>query len=150
MADSQNNPTEDGGRQQRAGANATAQSKNQSNSTATVTIGCKLPHGLMLDLTEAGKPARRFRVKGMNAANIVGGFGITEGVPRDFWNEWLEKHKLLAFVERGQIFAYDTTASARARAKEVGGELLSGLEPIDKNAKRSKIETLKLTDEVDA
>lgn len=124
------NETQDGGRAQRAGANATAQSKNQSNSTATVTIGCKLPHGVHLDLTEHGKPHRRYRIRGTNASGIIGGFGLTEGVPRDFWIEWLEKHKALDFVKNGLIFAYEEAASARDRAKD-SAEIQNGLEPID-------------------
>jgi hypothetical protein len=150
MADPKNTESNDGGRLERAGANATAQGKNQSSGTATVTVGCKLPHGLMLDITEEGKAGRRFRIKGSNSAGIIGGFGLTPGVPKDLWDAWHKKHEQLEFVRNGLVFAYDKTGDASARAKEVGGDLSSGLDPIDPNKKRNKIETLKTEDTVAA
>ena len=144
------NESNDGGRLERAGANATAQGKNAASGTATVTVGCKLPHGLMLDITEHGKEGRRFRVKGSNAAGIIGGFGITPGVPKDLWDAWHKQHEQLEFVRKGLIFAYEKSTDTSARAKEVGVELTSGMDPIDPNKKRGKIETLKTEDPVAA
>lgn len=114
---------------QRAQANPNAgkQSANQSNGTDTVTVGCKLPHGLILDLTEPGEPARRFTVKGTNSARIIGGFGITPGVPRDFWNQWLERNAQLGFVKQKLIFAMGKQSDAEAKAEELAA-LASGFE----------------------
>ena len=150
MANDKNTPNEsaDGGRLERAGANVTAQGKNQQNSTSTVTIGCKLPHGLMLHVTEEGQQGKSFRVKGTNSAGIIGGFGITPGVPKDLWEAWLKRHAQLDFVRNGLIFAYDKSADVQARAKEVGAEVSDGMAPIDPNAKRTKIEKLDTTDPV--
>lgn len=132
MAEPKNPAAEsnDGGRADRAGANATAQGKSQSTSTETVTVGCKLPHGLILDMTVAGQPPRRFRVKGMNSARVIGGYGITQGVPKDFWDKWIRKNVALSFVKKGLIFAEGDRASAIDKAKD-GAKLLTGLEPIN-------------------
>ncbi len=149
MAQDKNTSTEsnDGGRLARAGENATAQGKNQSNSTATVTVGCKLPHGLLLDITQHGEPQARFRVKGSNSAAIIGGFGITPGVPKDLWDRWVAKNAQLEFVRKGLIFAYEKSDATRGQAKD-NAELSNGLEPIDPNKKRVNLKTLTTEDEV--
>ena len=125
---------------ERAAQSATKPSASQASSTATVTVGCKLPHGLILDLAEPGQPERRVVIAGKNRARIIGGYGLTPGVPKDFWDEWLAKHQALSFVKQGLVFAHKTEASAVAEAKEKS-ELRTGFEEIDRNALPSKIET---------
>jgi hypothetical protein len=151
MADPKTSSTEsnDGGRAERAGANATAQGKNQTNSTATVTVGCKLPHGLILDLTEPGKPQRRYRIRGKNSATVIGGYGITEGVPRDLWEEWVKRHAALDIVRKEFVFALADTASTRDKAKE-RAELKTGFEEIDPTKPPANVKTLTTNDEVTA
>ena len=53
---------------------------------ATVTVGCKLPHGLV---AEVGKESVTFL--GINSTELIGGHGITENVPKDFWDAWVAK-----------------------------------------------------------
>lgn len=103
-------------------------------SSATVTVGCKLPHGFHLDLHEVvnGQPEvkARYTVEGANASQIIGGHGITPNVPEDFWNEWLAKNKNTPMVRNGLIFA-NTKASevvARAQGQE---DLATGFEGVD-------------------
>jgi len=66
---------------------------------------------------------------------IEGGYAITRGIPKDFWEQWLEQNKMAAYVqapdgaEHGMIFAYDDLDSVVSAAREQE-ELLSGLEPI--------------------
>ena len=105
------------------------QSASQSGSTDTVTIGCKMPHGLILDMTEPGKPSAKFVVRGNNSARLIGGFGITEGVPRDFWNAWLSRNKEMVFVKKGLIFAYGKSADVEAKATEKAA-MPHGFEPM--------------------
>lgn len=129
----------DGGREKRAGANATAQGENKSASTATVTVACKLPHGLWLDLTAPAKPgedrvSRRYLVKGANGKAAVAGFGLTDGVPEDFWAEWLEKNRFMDYVTKRLIFAYESHNSSRDAAKDRATQK-SGFEPIVPPAK---------------
>lgn len=67
--------------------------------------------------------------------HLEGGYAITRGIPKDFWEQWLEQNKLADYVlapegaEHGMIFAYDDIDSVAAAAREQEG-LLSGLEPI--------------------
>jgi len=66
---------------------------------------------------------------------IEGGYAITRGIPKDFWEQWLEQNKRAPYVEapdgaeHGMIFAYDDLDSVVSAAREQE-ELLSGLEPI--------------------
>lgn len=130
-----------------------------SRASDTVTVGCKLPNGLILqnfrmedyqDQVMGGgtRTAQRsvrleetYRVCGSSidiakmalgeVPNLViGGYGITSGVPREFWEEWERTNKNTPLVRNGLIFAMPDDARARARAAE-GAKLRTGLEPID-------------------
>lgn len=106
-------------------------------SATTCIVGCKLPHGYKLELFSDPKKTggvtqvlESFTVKGNNAARIVGGYGITAGVPREFFTEWLRRNAKLPAVVNGAIFMHVDVESAEARAKE-GREIRTGIEPID-------------------
>lgn len=60
---------------------------------------------------------------------IVGGAAMNPGVSKDFWDEWVEQHKLDPLVVNGFIFAHESADHVAGRAKEESG-MLSGLEPI--------------------
>ena len=66
---------------------------------------------------------------------IEGGYALTTGIPKDFWEKWFEQNKLADYVvppdgaEHGMIFAYDDIDSVAAVAREQE-KLLSGNEPI--------------------
>lgn len=116
-------------------------------SGATVVIGCKLPHGLVMELgieqqqvgtgtqLTRGPSYQRFTVKGANAARIVGGYGVTQGVPADFAAAWMEKNKNLQFVRDGLIFIVKSAADAKSEAKD-RLDVKTGLEAIDPLAKK--------------
>lgn len=122
----------------------------------TVTVACKLPHGLVLrvfgDMTVnrptpgggvtpervAQQIGDAFTIKG-NAFNMgeerpraekIGGFAITYGVPADLWHKWLEQNKDADVVKNGLIFAHEKTDTVAGKAKD-GKALKSGLERID-------------------
>lgn len=127
-------------------------------SSATVTVACKLPHGLILRLyrmnefdepvlgggTRRGKIAEQVgdevRIKGYavprgmdHTTRIIGGnigFALTPGVPRDFFEEWLRQYADLPAVKQGLIFASDKVDTIEKKAKE-RSKLRNGLEPID-------------------
>jgi hypothetical protein len=129
----------------------------------TVTIACKLPNGIHLDVfrmddwneqTPTGVRATkravrdgRFTLNGTRRRTddprIAEGFALTHGVPAEHWARWLDANKDSALVTNGLIFA-QKGADVRAQAREKAGQL-SGLEPIDpKNLPREfrgKIET---------
>jgi hypothetical protein len=126
--------------------------------SGTVTVACKLPHGLelrlfnMIDQTEAA-PSGTFRkvkraepipgsviIKGYldrydwrktPAPPAIGGsFALTRGVDADFFAKWLAQNKDLAAVENGLIYAHEEEASVGDFVKEHAG-ITNGLEPMD-------------------
>jgi len=114
----------------------------------TCVVGCKLPHGLDIDLDvkkdERGimTDSKRLTLKGANSSRIMGGYGITRGVPKESFATWLAEHARAPFVINGAVFMVNDDASARDRAKE-GGDA-TGLEQIDPLKKSAKLGTDKL------
>ncbi|EAA1504788.1 hypothetical protein LWV02_002840 [Salmonella enterica] len=90
-----------------------------------VTVGCKLPNGLVLEVGP-----ERVQVAGWrnNAVKIVGGYGLTQ-VEKAFWEAWLAEHCQQPYVKNGVIFAQDKANSAAAQATEQK-TVKSGLEPL--------------------
>lgn len=123
----------------------------------TVTVACKFPPGLRLQLcrrvdyqeqTLAGtRPAHRFDkvgpvyvVRGPSEPNgqipkgykrpvVEGGFALTSNIPADFWEEWLEQNKEMEIVKNGFIFAHAGRDHAEGLAQEREA-LRTGFEPI--------------------
>ena len=60
---------------------------------------------------------------------IEGGYALTFGVPREFWDTWLEQNKLASYVESNMIFACASREDAQTKGREME-KLLSGLEPM--------------------
>lgn len=91
----------------------------------TVTVACKLPHGL--DLEEYGVV-----LNGSNhpSALQAGGFGITEDVPRDAMVAWRDTHKTYTPVAKGLIFFDSKTDAVAAQARERSA-VRSGFEVLD-------------------
>lgn len=131
----------------------------------TVTVACKLPNGIHLDVfrmdtvaektilgavveTKRAVKAGRFTVKGIKRRTddegLAMGFALTHGCPKAIWDSWLEANKENPIVVNGLIFATSSTNDARARARENEAQR-SGLEPLDpKNLPREfrgKVET---------
>jgi len=134
-----------------------AQKSNQNN-TDTVTVGCKLPAGFWLRVFEpqqvdefvigGGRKkskvynefGRRFLLNGFAHPQtkapdhkIIAGFALTPGIPRDFWELWLEQNQESMLVKNGLIFAHTSEANTAAEAKDKGATLKSGLERLDPN-----------------
>lgn len=112
--------------------------------TATVTIACKLPHGLVLENTTPSGEKVTQRVNGarlrttesgreINSHEVTGdygqGYGLTFGVPVDFWEQWVAQNTHYPPFAKGHIFAQGDAANARAQAKEMAG-VRTGLEPM--------------------
>lgn len=92
----------------------------------TCVVGCKLPHGLSITLADG----QTIELKGANASRIVGGHGLTPGVPAELFQKWLKENRALQFVRSGLIFMHTDVASANDMAKERTATR-TGLEPID-------------------
>lgn len=96
---------------------------------ALVTVGCKLPAGLILEVGE-----KRVTVNGSNSSVVIGGHGITEGVDKDFFDSWLSAHSFLDFVKNGFLFAHEKANNVTAEAKDKAS-VETGFEPINPSDK---------------
>lgn len=119
----------------------------------TVTVVCKMPRGLYIQLHEkvsqdqkvvGGGIEKRLvsmaigeqiRLKPSVLAfglipnyTIVNGFSFTE-VDANFWNAWYEQNSKFGMLESGLLCAFDNEADAKAYCKEYGS-LKHGLEPL--------------------
>lgn len=113
----------------------------KSNSK-TVTVGCKLPHGLIIqherlqeEKAADGAVVRRYvptgdsiTLRGTNSSRVIGGYGLTKGVDGDFFRKWLSDNKDFAPVKAGLIFASDDLDTASDVAEE-RVDVVSGFEP---------------------
>lgn len=124
---------------------------------ASVTVGCRLPHGLTMrvfDMVETQEPVmgggfravkiaqerpERVTLNGFSHpqnrapnAQIVEGFALTYGVDAEFWNVWKAQNAQSDVVKNGLIFAHEKPVNAEAEAKDKK-TLRSGLERLDPN-----------------
>lgn len=134
----------------------------------TVTVCCKLPSGLHLDLMKKNTDGaytnvleRRVTINGLQAQRVLeraddkgkpvdmepfpgaaSGFGLTFNVDADFWEAWVAQNKDYEPYKRGLIFAHAKVENAKAQAKELGDKkagIKSGLEPLDPTNPGGKI-----------
>lgn len=80
---------------------------------STVTIGCKYPTGVLLQVGST-----TFPINGSNSSEIFGGHGITDDVPKKLWDAWLVENKNHDLVTGGFIFAHEQRKEVKAEAKE--------------------------------
>lgn len=124
---------------------------------STVTVACKVPMGLVLKLykkTRQHEPVmgggsreidayvpdhsqRTYIIHGNShpqdkspIAQIADSFALTHGIPKAFWDAWLEQNLESDMVRNGLIFAHVEGASVAAEAREKASER-SGLERLD-------------------
>lgn len=93
-----------------------------------VVVGCKLPNGIYIEVDK-----KRLKINGLNSATIFGGHGITENVPKAFYDEWIKRNSNLKFVKEGFIFAHVNAESTKDKARERKNEK-TGFEPVDPKA----------------
>lgn len=94
----------------------------------TIVVGCKLPNGLVVE-----QDGYTVTLNGANASNVIGGYGLTEGVDKDAFEKWLEVHKNQPYVKNELVFAQAKSSSAQSKANE-NASVKTGLEglPQDK------------------
>jgi hypothetical protein len=82
---------------------------------AFVTVACKLPNGLIAEFGD-----KRVTFNGVNKAPIIGGFGKTEGVDKEWFEGWLAEKLAMGFkpVINGLIFADEKEREVLAEAKD--------------------------------
>lgn len=134
-----------------------APSKPES-SGETVTVACKFINGLELQLCQKMKfwedtpTGAKERDKYVRVGKIVrvagpsypvgtvprgfpdrphmaGGFALTHGVSKDFWDAWLAQNETNSLVESNMIFAVSKPEHAEGKAREMA-EVKSGYEPM--------------------
>lgn len=88
-----------------------------------ITVGCRLPNGLVLRLHDDKGGEVRVTLRGQNADMNGALFiqpthcGYTE-VDKDFWDAWVAKNADFTPLVNGAIFAEATKAKAKGAAKE--------------------------------
>lgn len=130
----------------------------QPRAAETVYVGCKMPNGLILqnftveqvreavpggfrDTPMSRRLPEVYRINGVSLTHeqrmsgdvgypIVHGAAITSGVPREFWERWLEANKRSELVTNHIVFAHKEESSVRAMAAEYAKQR-TGLEPLD-------------------
>jgi hypothetical protein len=140
---------------------------NDVPSNATVTVASKFPMDFILRLydfvkryepvmgggtrevkiAERRRGSKEFIVQGNSWPQNKGphqqlnfGYAITSGIPKAFWDEWLEQNKEADYVANGMLFAHAETASTMSEAREKEKEK-SGLERLDPKNLPKGIET---------
>lgn len=111
-----------------------------------VFVGCKLPHGLVLELTPKvdekdflkPQPAGK-RVTLSGACSLFNrrtvkvpsqyDFAVTP-VEKSFWEAWIKDHRDMECVKNGMVFVTDKAATAAEMAKERAGSTTIGIEPL--------------------
>lgn len=141
-----------------------------SQSKDTVSVACKLPHGLLMRIytpvdvqvpvlgggtrTETQYkylPGKfpEFRLKGFShhqnqapSGEIVNGYAVTHGIPKDFWDEWMKQNHEADFVKNNLVFAQPTAEALGSQMRDKDhAKLKSGLERIDPANLKGKIQT---------
>lgn len=93
---------------------------------ATVTIGCKIPLGLVLEVGN-----KKVTLNGSNKTLIPEfGIGLTE-VEKDFADQWFKENSFRSCVVNNLVFVEKDDKSAVAKAKEII-DVKSGTERLDK------------------
>ena len=107
-----------------------AAGQRSTKEIGTVTVACKLPHGMHLDLIDNNGVRVRNTVAGSNSRSVFGGYGLTAGISEDFWNAWVKQNANIDPVKKGFVFAFSSFDSTRQAAEE-NAELRHGVEPIN-------------------
>ena len=100
---------------------------------STVTVLCKKPYGVELQVGN-----QKVTLNGYNSSAVAHGYGITENVPKELWDAWVEQHKGHKLYTSGCVAAQETTRNAKAQAKDTA-ELKTGTERI-KQGKHAGVE----------
>lgn len=110
---------------------------------STVTIGCKLPNGIHMQVGDSP----RVRILGWNNNEIAGlSHGITREVPESLWDAWRAEHAESKLIKNGIVFAEASEKRAQDKAKDQKDNV-SGHEQLPKVKKTDKAGVLGESDE---
>lgn len=137
----------------------TAVNVQRARTGDTVTVACKVPCGLRLRIYDLEEQVREvngtvlrekvavplpdeyvlngtaINMGAIQAGNlpehqIIGGYGLTSDIPRDFWERWLHDNRTTDLVKNRVVFACDDNRAAASEARN-SRAIKSGLEPVD-------------------
>lgn len=94
---------------------------SQVTGTATVTVGCKLPNGLRLPLSNG---------QVLHLTGSTNGAGLTFGVPTDVWDDVKVQYANSKFLKDGLVFAHEKNEVVQAELVEKRKEK-TGFDAID-------------------
>jgi hypothetical protein len=109
----------------------------------SVVIGCKLPHGIVLE--HPMDPKVTVAINGKNKAVIIGAEYATTTVDGDFWEQWSAVNKEFPAVRSGAIFVAKSVADAAAIADEFK-ERKTGFEAMRTDGKDDRAAGVKSAD----
>ena len=92
---------------------------------ANITIGCRLPHGIVLEV--GGKI---INILGLNRSLVIGAEYMANEVDSALWNAWAKENEGSKLLTSGALFAASSEKDAKAKAKELKS-VKTGLEPVD-------------------
>ena len=132
-----------------------SQAQPRSYAGQKVTVGCKLPHGLVLHIDQMVEVQQLTSGNGYRTVQesqqvgetitlngnavpfgvlpeyqIIAGYALTHNVDKDFWEAWLEQNKNSMIVRNKLVYGYDQADAAVSHAREMK-ETRSGLEPLN-------------------
>ena len=107
--------------------------------TGTVTVGCRLPSGIILRLYEVdseglstGVVKAEKRLQGANSPSATLGVGLTSDVDADFWDAWTKQNSTFQPFLQGHIFGYARADQTLGVAKEASeSNVQSGMQQLD-------------------
>lgn len=94
---------------------------------ANVTVGCRLPNGIIIQHPE--NPNIKALIIGINKAQIIGASYVSTPVDEDLWNAWIAVHADFPAIKNGSLFVAKNNTEAKVVAKEFEDEK-TGLEPV--------------------
>jgi hypothetical protein len=108
--------------------------------TETVVIGCKLPHGLKIEvgIDKNGNASEGYRTVTLEgpAKNVIIGnpYGFTT-VDKSLWEEWMKTHKDAKYIREKLVFVQSDLPRAQAQGMELAKQR-TGLESIQEKDPR--------------
>lgn len=112
-----------------------ATAKTTAAAPAKVLVGCRLPHGLIIE--HPTNPNQKVELKGLNRSRIIGAPYCTTEVDGELWQAWKMFNADFPAVKSGAIFEAKDAESLEAAAKEVENEK-TGFEQMSQEAQGVK------------
>lgn len=126
-----------------------------------ITVGCKLPQGLIIEMgytpvpggTVRGNDYKAVRLRGANMYHGAGGTapanlkaGLTHNVDEAFFDAWVASHADLNIVKNKLVFKASSKAEGEAKALDTAQQK-TGMEPLDSSKAPGGIQKASFDDE---